>query len=315
MTRSWFCVVLLAGFAAVLLAPPLPAQPPDPGPAAEAYLTVKVPPDARVQIGDRLTRQTGELRKFVSPPLPIKARGKYTYSIKVTYKAPDGKEVSDERTVEVTPGKTVEIDLRKPASTEKPKTDVKPKTGDKAGEAGKTSTDKVASAPKPADEEKPRRKPDVIFVPTPPEVVDEMLKLANVKKQDLLYDLGCGDGIIVVTAAKKIGCKTIGYDIDPQRVKEARERAKKAGVEDLCTIEEKDIFTLDLSKANVITLYLLRELNEKLVPQLAKLKEGSRVVTHDFDIPGYKAEKETSLTVNGREHRVFLYTIPLKKEK
>jgi uncharacterized protein (TIGR03000 family) len=315
MSRSFFCVPLLAGFAALLLAPPLFAQA-DPGPAAEAYLTIKVPPDARVQIGDRLTRQTGELRKFVSPPLPIKTKGRYTYNIKVTYKAPDGKEVNDERTVEVTPGKNVELDLRKPATTEKPKTDTKPKTEDKSKEAGKTGTEKVASAPpRPADEEKPRRKPDVIFVPTPAEVVDEMLKMANVKKDDLLYDLGCGDGIIVVTAAKKIGCKTVGYDIDPQRVKEAKERAKKAGVEDLCTIEEKDIFTLDLSKASVITLYLLRELNEKLVPQLSKLKEGSRVVTHDFDIPGYKAEKETTLTVNGREHRVFLYTIPLKKDK
>ena len=81
------------------------------------------------------------------------------------------------------------------------------------------------------------------------------------------------------------------------------------------TIEKKDIFTVDVSKGTVVALYLLRELNEKLVPQLGKMKEGSRVVTHDFDIPGYKAEKETSLKVNGREHRVFLYTIPLKKDK
>jgi len=159
------------------------------------------------------------------------------------------------------------------------------------------------------------RQPDVIFVPTPPEVVDEMIKVANVKKDDLLYDLGCGDGIIVVTASKKTGCKSIGYDIDPKRVKEAKERVKEAKVEDLVTIEEKDIFQVDVSKGTVVALYLLRDLNEKLVPQLSKMKEGSRIVTHDFDIPGYKADKETTLQVNNREHRVYLYTIPLKKEK
>jgi uncharacterized protein (TIGR03000 family) len=313
MSRSLLCLAVLAGLAAAVLAPPLVAQQ-DAGPAAEAYLTVKVPPGARLQIGDRLTQQTGELRRFVSPPLPVKAGRKYTYTVKLSYKGPDGKEVNDERSVEVSPGKTVEIDMRKPATAEKAKGDVKPPIGGKPKDAGKTSAN-TSAPPIPADEEKPRRKPDVIFVPTPPEVVDEMLKVGNVKKEDLLYDLGCGDGIIVVTAAKKVGCKAVGYDIDPVRVKEAKERAKKAGVDDLVTIEEKDIFTLDLSKASVISLYLLRELNEKLVPQLSKLKEGSRVVTHDFDIPGYKAEKETTVTVNGREHRVFLYTIPLKKDK
>ncbi|HZT83041.1 MAG TPA: methyltransferase domain-containing protein, partial [Gemmataceae bacterium] len=169
---------------------------------------------------------------------------------------------------------------------------------------------------------------DVIFVPTPKEVVEEMLKLADVKKDDLLYDLGCGDGIIVVTAAKEKGCHAIGYDIDPERVKEAKERAKEAGVENLVTIEEKDIFTVDLSKVpdfipnkdtvkgTVVALYLLKELNEKLVPQLSKMKEGSRVVTHDFPIPGYKTVKEpTKVTVKGREHTVYLYKIPLEKEK
>lgn len=293
MCRSLFRLAALAGLATLLAAPPLVAQQQDPGPAEPAYLTVKVPAGATLQIGDRVTRQTGETRRFVSPPLSLKSGRKYTYTLKVTY----GKDTPpEERTVEVKPGKTTEIDLSKPTTVAKAGAD--DKTKDKA----KT-------------EDKPDRKPDVIFVPTPLDVVKEMLKVANVKKDDILYDLGCGDGIIVVTAAKDIGCKAVGYDIDPQRVKEANERVKEAKVGNLVTIEKKDIFTLDLSKASVVTLYLLRELNEKLVPQLSKMKAGSRVVTHDFDIPGYKADKETSLKVNGREHRVFLYTIPLKKDK
>ena len=130
---------------------------------------------------------------------------------------------------------------------------------------------------------------------TPPEVVDEMLKVADVKKSDLIYDLGCGDGIIVITAAKKIGCKAVGYDIDPKMVKEAKEKAKEAKVEDLVTIEEKDIFTLDLTKATVIATYLLDDLNKKLVAQFKQMKDGTRIVMHDYDIPGYKPDKTTKV--------------------
>ena len=108
---------------------------------------------------------------------------------------------------------------------------------------------------------KATRKPDVIFVATPQEVVDKMLELAEVKKDDLIYDLGCGDGRIVVTAAKKFGCRGIGYDIDPKRIKESLENVEKNNVGHLVRIEQEDIFTLDLSEANVITLYLLPSLN------------------------------------------------------
>ena len=106
-------------------------------------------------------------------------------------------------------------------------------------------------------------------------VMSKMLELAEVKKDDLVYDLGCGDGRIVVTTAKKYGCKAIGYDIDPERIKESLENVKKNKVEDLVQIKKEDIFTLDLSKANVITLYLLPSLNVKLIPQLEKLKPGN----------------------------------------
>src|SRR5438445_5763984 len=113
-----------------------------------------------------------------------------------------------------------------------------------------------------------KKEPDVIYVPTPQAVVDKMLQMAEVKKGDVVYDLGCGDGRIVVTAAKKYGCKAVGFDIDPDRVKEARENVRKAGVGDLVTIKQEDIFKQDLSKASVVTLYLLPELNVRLIPQL-----------------------------------------------
>jgi SAM-dependent methyltransferase len=156
---------------------------------------------------------------------------------------------------------------------------------------------------------------DVIFIPTPQEVVEKMLEMAKVTKGDLVYDLGCGDGRIVVTAALKYGCKAVGYDIDPQRVKESLENVKKNSVGHLVTIEQKDIFTLDLSDANVITLYLLPSLNIKLIPQLEKLKPGSRIVSHDFGMRGVKPDEVVTMTgEDGSQHEVHLWTTPLKKE-
>jgi len=132
----------------------------------------------------------------------------------------------------------------------------------------------------------------------------------------VVYDLGCGDGRIVVTAAKKFGVKAIGYDIDPDRIKESRDNVKRNGVQDLVTIKQADIFTLDLSGANVVTLYLLPELNVKLIPQLEKLKPGSRIVSHDFDMRGVRPDKTVKVSSRERsEHTVYLWTTPLKKEK
>jgi tRNA A58 N-methylase Trm61 len=161
------------------------------------------------------------------------------------------------------------------------------------------------------------REPDVIYVPTPPEVVDKMLELAQVTKDDLVYDLGCGDGRIVVTAAKKFGCKAVGYDIARKRIKESLANVEKNNVGHLVRIEQKDIFTLDLSKADVITLYLLPELNVKLIPQLEKLKPGSRIVSHDFDMKGVKPDKVVEVNTENEDwdaHTVYLWTTPLKKE-
>ncbi len=163
---------------------------------------------------------------------------------------------------------------------------------------------------------KPSRKPDVVFVPTPHEVVKKMLELAQVKETDLVYDLGCGDGRIVIAAAKEYGCRGIGYDINPKRVKESRENVEKSGVGHLVKIEQEDIFTLDLSEANVITLYLLPKLNVKLIPQLEKLKPGSRIVSHDFAMRGVKPDKVVTVKLDDswQEHTVYLWTTPLKKE-
>jgi hypothetical protein len=160
------------------------------------------------------------------------------------------------------------------------------------------------------------REPDVIFVPTPQVAVDKMLELAEVTKDDLVYDLGCGNGIIVVTAAKRYGCKAVGYDIDPKRIKESLANVEKNNVGHLVRIEQRDIFTLDISKANVITLYLLPELNVKLIPQLKKLKPGSRIVSHDFDMRGVKPDKvvEVNSDDDYDRHTIYLWTTPLKME-
>ncbi len=166
------------------------------------------------------------------------------------------------------------------------------------------------------DDEK--KEPDIFFVPTPQEVVDKMLELAKVAKDDVVYDLGCGDGRIVCTAAKKYKCKAVGFDIDPERIKdsEANKAKLEKGIQKLVTFEKKDIFKLDLSNATVVTLYLLPDLNVRLIPQLKKMKKGSRIVSHAFAMAGVKEDKHVAVKCkDGQERDVYLWTIPLKLEK
>ncbi len=153
------------------------------------------------------------------------------------------------------------------------------------------------------------RRPDVIYVPTPEEVVDAMLQVAKVTKNDVVYDLGTGDGRIPVTAAKKYGARGVGIDIDPQRIKDANENVQKNGVSDKVRIIQGDLFETNISEATVVTLYLLPSLNQKLMPKLMKeLKPGTRIVSHAFDMGDWKPEQE--LDVNGR--KVYFWTIPKK---
>ena len=146
----------------------------------------------------------------------------------------------------------------------------------------------------------------VPFVPTPQEVVDKMVELAGVKKGDLVYDLGSGDGRIVITAAKK-GAKAVGYEIDGDLVKQSRDNIRKASVQELAEIRQQDILTVDLSAASVVTMYLLPDVNLQLKPKiLSQLKPGSRVVSHAFDMGDWKPDRTER--VEGRT--VYLWTIP-----
>lgn len=149
------------------------------------------------------------------------------------------------------------------------------------------------------------------FVPTPMAVVEKMLALAEVTKEDVVYDLGCGDGRIVVTAAKKYGAKGVGIDLDPRRIAESRERAKREGVTHLVHFEQQDVMKADFSQATVVTLYLLPESNELLRPLLEKqLKPGARVVSHNYEIPGWEEKQigyEIVTAEDGTKHTIYLY--------
>lgn len=151
----------------------------------------------------------------------------------------------------------------------------------------------------------PARELDVPYVPTPQAVVDKMLELADVKSGDFLIDLGSGDGRIPITAAKKYGVKALGVDLNPVRVKEANENAKRENVTDKVEFREEDLFKTDLSQANVITMYLLTAVNMKLRPELMKLKPGTRIVSHSFDMGDWKPDRTE--TVEGRT--VHLWTV------
>jgi predicted O-methyltransferase YrrM len=182
---------------------------------------------------------------------------------------------------------------------------------------GSSATPGRALAPQSAQQAAtPQRKPDIFYVPTPPEVVEAMLKLAGVTERDVVYDLGCGDGRIVATAAKEFGARGVGIDIDPQRVSEAKETVRNLGVADRVRIIEGDLFETPIGEASVVTLYLLPSLNVKLMPKLlGELKPGSRIVSHDFDMQGkWEPDKRIDLTDSyGVTHQVYFWIVPERK--
>jgi len=172
-----------------------------------------------------------------------------------------------------------------------------------------------------------QKRPDVPYVPTPEKVITEMLRMAEVGKDDVIYDLGCGDGRIVIQAAKELGCRGVGVDINPQRIKESRENAVKAGVEKRVEFILMDLFEADISQSTVVTLYLLSSVNLRLRPKLLReLKSGTRVVSHDFGMAEWKPDESTIIEEkfdnyipfdNSRlienfwdKHNVYLWIIP-----
>jgi outer membrane protein assembly factor BamB/precorrin-6B methylase 2 len=159
-----------------------------------------------------------------------------------------------------------------------------------------------------------RRPPRGVFVPTPHDVVKRMLELAKLAQADLLYDLGCGDGRIVTAAAKQHGCRAVGFEIDPELVALAQRSVEQAEVGKLVTIEKDDVFDVDLSRADVVTLYLLPQQNEKLIAQLKRMKPGSRIVSHQFELSGIVAAEqiEVESQESGEKHRLYLYKLPLE---
>jgi uncharacterized protein (TIGR03000 family) len=199
---------------------------------------------------------------------PPLAPGKYTYTIKAIIPRADGAQTVT-RQLDVRPGDFESIDLRPPGK---------------------------------------RPIADVEYEPTPQKVVDALLRLAKVSKDDVLWDLGCGDGRIPVTAAKEYGCKAVGFDIDPELVKESRKNARESGVEKLVTIEQRDIFTLDLSKGpTIVTLYLLPRLNEKLLPQLRKLPAGTRVISVAHRMADIMPDEQVVIDTELGEFDVYLW--------
>jgi ubiquinone/menaquinone biosynthesis C-methylase UbiE len=155
------------------------------------------------------------------------------------------------------------------------------------------------------------KQPDVIFVPTPDRVVEEMLRVADIRGDDLIYDLGCGDGRIVIQAARKVGSRGVGIDIDPQRIKESRQNASKAGVDHLVQFHEQDLFQADFSEATVVTLYLLPMLNLQLRPKLlTELKPGTRVISHDFSMNEWIPDQKTVVVIGERHHWVYHWIVP-----
>jgi uncharacterized protein (TIGR03000 family) len=261
----------LAALMALTAAIRLQAQEPTKKPETDnkpATLRVLVPANAQVEIDGKATTQTGEVRRFVSPPLePGKS---YKYTIKASW-VTAGQVFQFIREADITADKETVLDFRN----------------------FKDETVRV------------------IFVPTPQEVVDKMLEMAGVKKDDVVYDLGCGDGRIVVTAAKKFGARGVGVDLDPERIKDSQENVKKNGVEKLVEIRQGDALKVkDIGKASVVTLYMLPEFNRRLVPILKKeLKPGSRIVSHDYRLGDWEPEKHVTIQGPEREHTLYYWKI------
>ena len=157
------------------------------------------------------------------------------------------------------------------------------------------------------------RPPDVIYYPTPPETVAEMLRLANIKKEDVVYDLGSGDGRIPIMAAQQYGIRAVGIEINPKMIWVAEERARGAGVADRVRFVNADLFRANISQATVVTLYLSQTLNLRLRPKLLReLRPGTRIISHDFDMGDWKPEQTVKVPWHNLYRTVYLWTVPAR---
>jgi uncharacterized protein (TIGR03000 family) len=249
---------------------------------APATVVVRIVANAKLVIEDQETMQTGAVRKFSSPPL--KPGKVFHYTLVATWEPNNYTKITRKRKVAVEAGKETEVDMTK----------------------------------------KDDKQPDEIvvrYVPTPDAVVEAMCKLGEVGKDDVVFDLGCGDGRIVITAVKKYGAKRgVGVDIDPERIKDSNAAAKEAKVEDKVKFREGDVLKEidDLADASVVMLYMGNDLNLALRPVLwKKLKPGTRVVSHRFTMGDWKPLKTETLTVEGEKEKVqvHLWKIEKKEEK
>ncbi len=243
--------------------------------AKPVYLNVVVPEDdAEVVIQGGETKQTGFKRRFVSPPLEPGVN--YVYTVVATWEPNNYTKITRTKRVTVRAGQEVEVDMTTPNPMEK---------------------DKIL----------------IRYVPTPDEIVEQMCKLGRVTKDDIVYDLGCGDGRMVITAVKKFNAKRgVGVDIDPERIKESKENVKKAGVGDRVEIRQGDVLKIDdLKDASVVLLYMGDDVNLLLRPILQKtLKPGSRVVSHRFLMGDWKPHKTITVMDNeGEEYDLHLWEI------
>jgi uncharacterized protein (TIGR03000 family) len=257
-----------------------PAAAQQAGKREPATLRVKVPhQNAQLNIEGKPTTETGPLRTFKSPDLD--PGSDYTYTLVAVWQPNNYTTITRTRKIQVKAGQTVDVDME----TLDPK-----------------QPDKVV----------------IRYVPTPQEVVDAMLKLGQAGKDDVVFDLGCGDGRIVITAVKKFGAKRgVGVDIDPERIKDSKANAKTEGVEDKVEFRQEDVLGLkDLSEATLICLYMGRDLNIRLEPILKKIcKPGTRVVSHRFLMSDAWPPLETITVTDSRGEKYLLHRWKIGEEK
>ncbi len=272
------CLVLGLALVAIVIPVPRPAAPVAATPQP-AYLRVLLPSERdKLTIDDQPTKQTGASRLFVSPPVP--ADKSFSYTLTATWAKNGYTDVVRTRQVVLRAGQEVELDLR---------------------QADAAHPDKLV----------------ILFVPTPDEVVEAMCKLGGVTKEDVVYDLGCGDGRMVIMAVQKFGAKRgVGVDLDPERVKDSKEAAAKSGVQERLEFRQGDVLNIaDLADASVVLLYMGEDVNLRLRPILQKtLKPGSRIVSHEFGMGDWTpAKTETITDESGVSYNIHLWRIGERK--